>query len=363
MKNKSVDLESVVVDLGNSLLKGMKQSRADTAFSIPHAVKRVHVSKLAEYTGRRSQGLGRGTDANIFQYEGHGYIIGEAAELGADTRRTGGAKYARDYYAPLLIAILLRLYPSGHDGLRIMAAFPPGDFRHVQALMQALGGKHVVTLSSGETVTFKIRQVQTYDEPVGGLWNYLLANDGLHYQRKINQRELGLCVDVGGKISSLVPFRADGWIDYTQSVSVDIGIQDVMKQVSDILLASPEYNAYFGNHRGSLPQDESMRECLTSGLYLTGGYELNVLDAITDATQAIRTRIKEVYDLQLGGARPYRYIIVTGGGGGLLYAQLVEHVLSFNPEKVYLSHNKPHQMHMANMFGGDKMLCAIETQV
>lgn len=360
MRTLKSNYDSVVVDLGNSILKGMKEGRPDTAIAVPHAVKRVHLSKIAEYVARRGKGLGRGTDVNIFEYEDRGYIIGEAAELGADTRRAGGAKYARDYYSPLLMAILLRLYPAGHDNLRIMAAFPPGDFRHVKTLTQSLGGRHVVNLSNGESVVYKIRAVQTYDEPVGGLWNFLLAGDGVHYQHKVNPRDLGLCVDIGGKISSLVPFRADGWIDYNKAESVDIGIQDVMKQVSDILLASPEYASYFGNHRGSLPQDESMRECLITGRYQIAGYELDVLDAIADATQSIRTQIQEVYNQQLGGHFAYRYIIVTGGGGGLLYSQLVEHVLDFNPNKVYLSHDKSNQMHFANMFGGDKMLYALE---
>lgn len=347
---------TVVLDLGNSLLKGMAEARMDTVVSIPHAVKRVHQSDMAQLQKRHKNGTNRNAPSNIFGYQDVGYIVGEAAELGAETRRTGGAKYVRDYYAPLMLAQLLRIHPNGHDNLTVMAAFPPGDIRHVDTLMASLGGKHVVFMPDGKPVTYRVRKVRTYDEPVGGLWNYLLANDGEHYRHKVNPRELALCVDIGGKISSLVPFRADGWIDYASARSIDIGIQDVMDQVSSIMLASPEFDKHFGSHRGALPHDASMRECLLTGIYCAGGYELNVLDAIADATASIRTRIKEVYELNLGGARPYRYIIVTGGGGGLLYTQLVEHVLSFNPEKVHMAHDNVDQMHLANLFGGDKML-------
>lgn len=355
--------ESAVLDLGNSLLKGMIEGRLDSALSIPHAVKRLHLADFQQHVKRQSKGLGRGSGAHTFEYEGQGYVIGEAAEIGTDTRRTGGAKYARSYYAPLMIAILLRLYPRGHENLRIMAGFPPGDFRHVETLSTSLGGKHVVSLADGTQVVYKVRKVQTWDEPAGGLWNWLLAADGMYYQHKVNPSDLGLCVDIGGKISSLVPFRADGWIDYTSAVSIDIGIQDVMNQVSSILLATPEFDGMLGVHRGSmLPHDSAMRECLVSGIYQAGGYELNVLGAIADATQSIRTRIKEVYELNLGGSRPYRYIIVTGGGGGLMFAQLIEHVLNFNVQKVYQSHPRLEMMHFANLLGGDKILAAMDSQ-
>jgi len=260
------------------------------------------------------------------------------------------------------MSVLLRLYPNGFDGtLAIWAAFPPGDIRHVDVLQSSIGGKHVVTLDDGRLITFKVKKVYTYDEPVGGLWNYLLNGDGKHYRKGV-ATGYGLCVDVGAKISNLVPFYSDGRVSYERSVSVDLGIHDVMQQVSDILLATPDYQDSFRNVRGSLPFDEDMRNALKYGQYAAGGYDLDALGAVADATTNLRMQIKQVYEQQLGGARAYKFIVITGGGGGLMFRQLVEHVLNFAPERVYPAADNLDLMHLANMYGGDKAWAAMQAQ-
>jgi hypothetical protein len=357
--------ETVIVDLGNSLLKGMKEGIPSSAVIVPHSLKRVTAEKFRETQSRIKKGLGRGVagSRDLFGYGDSHYVIGEMAEkMGADTRRSGGAKYTKDYYAPLLIAVLLHLYPNGYDGtLAVWAAFPPGDIRHVDTLQASLGGKHVVTLDNGQTLTFKVKKVYTYDEPVGGLWNYLLTSDGEHYRKGV-ATGYGLCVDIGAKISNLVPFYSDGRVSYERAVSVDLGIHDVMQQVSDILLATPDYADYFRSQRGSLPFDDDMRNALKYGQYPCGGYELDALGAVADATTNLRMQIKQVYEQQLGGARAYKFIVITGGGGGLMFSQMVEHVLNFAPDRVYPAADNLDMMHLANLFGGDKAWAAMQAQ-
>lgn len=361
----SVQHETVIVDLGNSLLKGMKEGIPSSAVVVPHALKRVTEEKFRDIQKRMKRGLVRGVGvvSDLFEYNGGFYVVGEKAEgIGADTRRSGGVKYSQDYYTPLLLAILLRLYPKGFDGtLAIWAAFPPGDVRHVDTLQASLGGKHVVSLDDGRTLTFKVKKVFAYDEPVGGLWNYLLNSDGLHYRKGV-ATGYGLCIDIGAKISNLVPFYSDGRVVYERAYSVDMGIHDAMEQVSEILLATPEYAEHFRNVRGSLPFDADMRNALKYGQYESGGYTLNALDAVADATLNLRTQIRQVYEQNLGGARPYKFIVITGGGGGLMFAQLVEHVLNFSPDRIYPAADNMDMMHLANLFGGDKAWAAMQAQ-
>lgn len=352
----------IVVDLGRSLLKGMIHGRKKTVVVIPHALRMPGKEKFDDIQRRNVRGrsaLVGNVDIDRFCFEGEYYVIGENAES-SPIRRSGGDMYKKDYYTPLMIAMLMRLLPNGHENIRLTAAFPPGEIRHLDNLMACLGGKHTATRVDGSEVVYKVRQVLTYDEPVGGLRNFLLADDGKHYRtRQIDNRK-ALCWDIGGKISSLVPFRADGWVDYDKAKSVDLGIQDVMERVSYILLNTPEYADQFTGHRGStLPFDEAMRSCLVSGYYFAGGKDLPALDAIADATENIRRGLRDVYIQSLGGPREYSYMIITGGGGGLLAQQLIEHVMIFPPERIYLSHENPAEMHLANMFGGDKQLAVI----
>lgn len=356
----------IVVDLGNALLKGMMHGRRNSAVVIPHAIKKVSPEKFEQIVKRHKNGYQRGAkdvDVSMFGYKGQYAIVGENAEnQGEDDRRSGGPKYQPDYYPFLLISVLMNLIPQGHENIRLMAMFPPGDIRFTDDLMNSLGGKHVVDRVDGSQVVYKVRSVLTVDEPVAGLRNFLLAENGRQYRQRHIGNGLGLCVDIGGKISSLVPFRADGWVDHNSAKTIDLGIQNVMKGVSDILLSTAEYQPFFEGVRGDLPFDDLMRECVRTGIYPTGGYELNALDAIADATAAIRSRIRNVYLQDLGGARRYSYVVITGGGGGALFPQMVEHVLNFNPERVFPAAPDPEQMHLANLFGADNTLTAMHVE-
>lgn len=361
-------ISEIAKDNGNSLVK-MGRLREEKSFiSAPHAVKELTEAGFYNYAGRAAQGFNRGANGAVFKYqkfasvndnegsEPRYFVVGQAAEtIGELTRNTGGAKYEQGYYMALTLTNLLTLHPEGHDNLHILAGMPPSDYRHKETMMKALGGIHRVEYPSGEVVWFYVRSVKHYDEPVGGAWNFLLANNSLAYRDGIDMDGLGLIVDIGGRISSLVPFNATGFIDYENAKSIDLGIQHVMNAVSDHLLTDSAYSKYFQYVRGDLPHDASMRHALQTGIYEVAGYEISALDAVADATEQIRGEIRRVYNQDLGGARAYKYIVVTGGGGGLLYQQLVEHVLAFNPDKVHLSHNKPESQHLANVLGARKM--------
>lgn len=352
----------IVIDCGNSIVKAMIHGRRNSVVEFPHAIRRTDAATFNGIVARHSRGLNRNidVDSSVFEYAGQYVTVGENALLNGEEARSGGPKYRDDYYPILFLGALLKLLPNGHENLRVMALFPPGDHRFIETMMNSLGKKHTVTRANGAKVVYKVREVLTCDEPVGGLRNFLLASDGLHYSFSNIDPGLALCVDIGGKISSLVPFRANGFVDYEQAQSVDLGIQDVMSGVGRVLLSMPEYDSFFSEYRGSeLPHDEAMRDCLRTGFYPAGGYDIPALDAIADATEAIRRQIKDVYEKRLGGQRAYRYITVTGGGGGLLYHQLVEHVLNFNPDKIFLCHDDLDTMHYANMFGADKVLAGL----
>lgn len=366
MTTRKSDLPSaldIVVDLGNSLLKGMIQGRRNSRVVIPHAIKRISHEKFDDVLKRAKRGYMRGAkdvDVSMFQYNDQSMMVGENAEgAGEDERRSGGAKYKDDYYPFLLMSVLLRLIPQGHENIRIMATFPPGDVRFTEMIFNSLGGKHTVTRVDGSQIVYKVRQVLVVDEPVAGARCFLLAENGRNFKHKGIDNGLGLCIDIGGKISSLVPFRSDGFVNYATAKSIDLGIQNVMQDVSDILLSTPEYEQYFEGVRGDLPPDEKMRYCIRYGVYSSGGYELPALDAVADATAKIRTQLRDKINQDLGGVRQFSYAVITGGGGGALYGQIVEHVLNMPENKIYQAIDDLEQMHLANLFGADNTLMAM----
>jgi len=351
----------IIVDIGNSLVKGMVQGRPNSAVVLPHAVRLEIPETFATTLARSSNSLrgGESTDISMFEYRGNAVTVGENAEaIGAMPSKVGGEKYTRDYYGALFMALMLRLRPAGHENIRVMSLFPPGDINYMDEMMNSLGGKHTVKLVNGTIVTYVVKEVLSCDEPVGGLRNFLLAGDGVHYRIPSISSGLALCVDIGGKISSLVPFRSDGWVDYSSAKSIDSGIQDVMNRVGVGLVK--QYKNNLPGIRGTgLPHDSSMRECLVTGVYQGAGYDLDATAIVSDAAAGVLNSIRNLYINDLGGPRPYRYIIVTGGGGGLLFEQLKEHVLSFNTERIFLSHDNPEAMHLSNLFGANKTVAAL----
>jgi hypothetical protein len=356
-------VQDVVVDLGNSIIKIMVRVKDSWQYiCYPHAMRKI--TTFDQITARQKRGLDATIDLSMFEYEGEARIVGSNAELDADPARSGGPKYRPDYYPFLLLKGLIEAFPKGHDNLRLMALFPPGDHRHVETLMDSLGGRHVVTLVDGRKVEYRVREVFTLDEPVGGLRNYLLADDGVHWRTNTIDSRLGLCVDVGGKISNLTPFRADGFVDYDKATSVDLGIQDVMRNVSTIILNDPKNAEMLEMDRGSvLPFDSEMRRALQDKIYGMGGYDLAVADVVNEGTRELLNGLRQRL-AQVGGIRPYSYIVVTGGGGGLLFYELVSQVFApFNPQKVYLSHPHIDEMHLANVFGAAKTLNAMLAKV
>ncbi len=348
--------ETIILDLGNSLLKGMKLAKPRTAKVIPHAIMKVGNQKLKDMQALIENGYGKGqlTETDLFSHGGQSVIVGYGAEgAGEDSRRSGGAKYTKDYYTFLMLGMLLKIAPKGHDNIRLIATFPPADTRHLKTIQESLGGKHVVTLVDGSKVTYKVREVMTIEEPVGGINNYLLSNDPDDEARRDLTGKKGLCIDLGGKISSLVPFQANGKIDHARAISIDLGIQDVMSDVSDALLAKKgkDYEAVFSAHRGKLPYDSIMRNCIRTGKYEAGGHVLEAQDIVQDAIKRICSDLRSKVDNEMGGIRPYNFAIITGGGGGALFEAIREHVLKMPPDKIFMSLKNVEQMHLANLFG------------
>ena len=97
---------------------------------------------------------------------------------GIITQRTGSARYTRDYYGVLTAATLGRLYDRSRE-VSVFGSHPPGDVNFRQDLMEAVVGDWDVEVQGWER-HFRVTYANTFDEPVGGLMNVLLTEDGHH---------------------------------------------------------------------------------------------------------------------------------------------------------------------------------------
>lgn len=77
-------------------------------------------------------------------------------------------------------AALSRMYERGRD-VTIFGSHAPGEVKYREDLMKSVVGEWTVEVGKRE-VSFCVTYANTFDEPVGGLMNVFLTEDGQHYQ-------------------------------------------------------------------------------------------------------------------------------------------------------------------------------------
>ena len=194
---------------------------------------------------------------------------------------------------------------------------------------------------------FRVTYANTFDEPVGGLMNVLLTEDGQHYQRTDINGGRSLVIDIGGFTTDWIAVNPGGEIDYSLARSVPIGIQNVVTDFEESFRAN---NLQAVKDTQVLPPDR-VRRALATGSFEGGGKKYPCEKEAQEATNLLLNRIADTYQRIAGGALGWDAIILTGGGSGLLYKRLLP-VLEH--ERVILA-DELESIHLANVRGGLKL--------
>lgn len=273
-------------------------------------------------------------------------MIGESAERhGVHTQRTGSSRYTRDYYGIFASAILGRFYERGME-ISIFGSHPPGDSIYREDLMKSVIGDWDVEVGGHER-KFRVSYANTFDEPVGGLMNVILTEDGQHYQRTELNGGRSLVIDIGGFTTDWIAVNPGGEVDYSLARSLPMGIQNVVSDFEESFRAN--------NHKAVkdapvLPHDR-IRKAIISGGFEGAGRRIPSEKEAFEATNLLLNRIADTYQRLAGGALSWDAIILTGGGSGLLYKRLIS---ILNHERVILADDLQN-IHLANVRGGLKL--------
>lgn len=333
----------MILDAGNSIIKAKIARRERGEIAFPHALKQL---TEAEYANVVSRAGVAGPPAGYLRINNVPYVVGESAERhGVHVQRTGAARYTRDYYGIFAAAALARLYERGGE-IMVFGSHPPGDVNFRQELMKAvIGDWHIETYDSERH--FRVTYANTFDEPVGGLMNVLLTEDGEHYQRSDLNGGRSLVIDIGGFTTDYIAVNPGGEVDYSLARSVPIGIQNVVADFEESFRA---HNLQVVKDIPSLPP-ERVRKAIATGVFEGGGRKYPCEKEAKEATNLLLNRIADTYQRIAGGALGWDTIILTGGGSGLLYQRLLpilEH------ERVILA-DELESIHLANVRGGLKL--------
>jgi hypothetical protein len=296
----------LILDAGNSIIKAKIARRDQSEISFPHAIRALTETEYKNVVTRSSTSA---TSLDYIRVNGKPYVIGDGAERhGVISQRTGSARYTRDYYGVLAATVLGRLYERGRD-VSVFGSHAPGDMKFREDLMKAVIGDWDVEIGK-RSCRFKVTYTNTFDEPVGGLMNVLLAEDGRHYQHTDLNGGRSLVIDIGGFTTDWLAVNPGGEVDYSLARSVPIGIQNVLVDFEESFRSN---NLDAVKDTPILPP-ERLRRAITTGIYEGGGRRYPCENEAKEATSVLLNRLVDTYQRIAGGAMSWDSIVLTGGG-------------------------------------------------
>jgi len=330
----------MILDAGNSIIKAKTVNR-EVVF--PHAIQALTEGEYQKIVSRASV---NGNSADYVRVNGNPYVVGESAERhGVLVQRSGSARYTRDYYGILAVVALSRLYERGRE-MAIFGSHAPGDVKYREDLMKSVIGEWTVEVGRRET-NFRVIYANTFDEPVGGLMNVLLTEDGQHYQHANVGEGTSLVIDIGGFTTDWLAVNPGGVVDYGLAKSIPIGIHQV---ISDFEESFRVNHVELVKDIPVLPPTR-VRHAIATGVFEGGGKKYPCGEYVDEATSLFLNRFADTYQRIAGGALAWDTIILTGGGSALLRQKLLP---ILKHENVLLA-DQLDCLHLANVRGGLKL--------
>ncbi|MBN1310756.1 MAG: ParM/StbA family protein [Anaerolineae bacterium] len=330
----------VVLDAGNSDIKAKTAGQEER---FPHALFELpeieYERVMAQSKGKPPEGYTR--------VNGRPYAWGNLAERkGTVTRLSGAARYTKEYYGILVGIALSQLYSRGGD-VSLFASHPPGDAQYANDLLKAALGTYHIEVGDHET-SFRVVDGSTFDEPVGGLMNVMLKDNGQQYARTDITDGDTLIIDIGGLTTDLLSVAVGGQVDYAVNASADVGIRQVLDYFWSSLRGT--YKSELKDSK-RLPTDR-LGQALHEGRIPIGGRTYPCENEASEAANIVLNQIGQLYKDVAGGPARWDTIILTGGGSALLCDRLINEVL--NHRNVLLA-ERTDELGYANVRGGLKL--------
>lgn len=329
----------VVLDLGNSDLKGMLVGQSETETLLRHEIAFAAPAHFERMSKRAEMRNVEYAGAELFRklYKDKSEVlamIGEGVTKNTRSNKlTGEAKYQEQYFDTLLAAMLKRLLPNGHENVWLALATPADAIDYIDIIKKITGGLHKIKTLDGHEIRYRVTRLVMWEEPQGGMIRFMKRNAAMKAGRvEIEDRQRVLVVDIGGKISSMtivgIGRRGETTPLYGESPDpFNIGIIDVLERFGKELkgLHSKEFQFY--KTAASIPLDILQMGIRKGKVQLSGDW-LDVNQARINALANISDELESLYQNEVDGGRSMAHIVVTGGGGGLLLPALREDILN-----------------------------------
>lgn len=338
-------MPKLYLDFGNADIKYLDGSGNYGHFR--HALAEISNSKMNRLMGRSTL-----PPKGLLVVNGNGAAIGDAARRHTiNERPMGAARYTKEYFGFFLAQALVNCFEKGSNNIALYASHAPQDADYAQDIVDACMGEWEIVSPRGK-LKFKVKRVETFDEPFGGFNHYVLTNAGR--ERKDNPISDSTCliVDVGGHTVDVMAVDAGGEIDLSTLDSTRIGVIQLKKQFTeDIRVKHRDKFRKAGNF-----DDKRIETAIMSGFYPYGKLKLDVSNEAIENVSLLANDVLEIIDAN-GGATNYDIVLLTGGGAALIYEPLKNGM----PDMAFqLVEEKRDNMRYANVFGASKLFKLLE---
>lgn len=348
----------VVIDPGNTDVKGMIHGHFGEEVVFPHSVRRPTKTDYANLALKYQHRSAQLEGSAIFESKGQGYVVGHhAMQVGRGERLLGAEKYTPEQLGSLTKALLLQVYPQGHEDVHLVVLHPADvNVENMRALYKSVKGSHVLKVADGREVKYVVTEVIPIEEPVGGFQSFLFNTEGRTYKNPRIELKPGmqfLVCDVGGRLTSFVPVtitpRGNVDINIGAAPVIERGIQDVMELLEDELKSAFPLLSKVQE----LPE-HLMQTALMTDKVMIKNKEHECGTQVDNAMQVLASRIHAEYTGRYASGVGYNGIIVTGGGGGAAFNYLDENV--FDHEFCFTAEDDLDRMRFSNIRGASKGL-------
>lgn len=341
----------IALDFGNKDWKWYSPSTGLFDFD-RHAIVELTEAKWNEVNGRN-----RAIKKGFIRVNGTPYVVGDAARKYLIAERPRGAsRYRKDYYGVGLAYALSEALQESDNNVTLIATHAPIDAEYAKRLAAAAKGEWRVESRFG-SLEFLVTQVHTADEPIAGFCNVAFTKQGTIRKRKnpiVGQPSL--TVDAGGWTIDVVAVEEDCTIDGLSLKSTRQGVIHAIESFQEQLRSK---NALLFMDTGDI-DIRLIEKAMMTGTFQFG--KLNI-ECSRIADEILNSLVNDVVQIinAAGGVANFPIIIITGGGGGLIYERLqkalprAQFILAVDEDQI-------DNIRFANAFGAAKLLALLEKE-
>jgi len=339
-------IRKIIADIGNT---NWKLKAGDIEIAIPNAL-----TEITEAHYRQALKMSGSTLPDDYAIiNDKFYATGAMAErYGTSITQTGAAKYHKDYYGIALASMLGRAIKTSCK-VCVYLAYPPGNINHIDTLLDSLDNYYEIHVED-RVISVEVLYSYLFLEPVGGVMNVLLTDEGkLRKNLELNRGSI-LAIDFGGGTTDFSGVFADGSLNTAVQYSLPMGINTVYDGLRSELERS--YSDSLIGANGLSPA--RLRDVLTTGHLRLKGHDYDCAELRQQELNKFLNRFKDGFRRHAHSGANDDFIVLTGGG----YVDIFEDVLAilgFDPDSVMVAEDAPFA-HLANVRGGAKHLTMLE---